>query len=272
MYDFDYVAPTEIADAVQIYGADDAKLLAGGMTLLPTCKQRLASPSILIDLRRLDGLVGISLDKQTLRIGAMTTHAEVANSPTVRQTIPALAALAGGIGDVQVRNRGTIGGSLANNDPSADYPAAILGLGGTLVTTRRKIQADDFFVGMFETALEHGEILTAVEIPVCTTSGYASYRNRASRYAIIGVMVSTGKFGTRVAVTGAGHGVFRSADLEAALEREWSPDAVANIRLSSERCSGDMHASADYRAHLIPVMAKRAIVNSMSREQCSTNL
>ena len=259
MYDFEYVKPTSLGDAEAAAKADEAVLMAGGMTLIPTLKQRLASPSQLVDLGGLSDLSGISVSGGTVTIGAMTRHADVAASSEVANAIPALAKLAGAIGDPAVRNRGTIGGSIANNDPAADYPAALVGLGATVKTNKREIAADDFFEGMFETALGEGEIVTAVDFSVADKAGYSKFPNPASRYAIVGVMVSNGGQGVRVAVTGAGPCVFRVPEMETALGSNWSPDAVAGISVSADDLNTDIHASAEYRAHLVTVMAKRAV-------------
>lgn len=259
MYDFNYHRPSSLAEAARLAKGGEAKLMAGGMTLIPTLKQRLAQPSDVIDLGALKDLVGIKVEGGRVVIGAMTPHAQVAGSAEVRRAIRALADLAEGIGDPQVRNRGTIGGSLANNDPVADYPAAALGLGATIQTNERAIAADDYFTGMFETALKPGEVITSVSFPVPEKAGYAKFPNPASRYAIIGVMASKGPQGVRVAVTGAGNGVFRVKAMEDALAKSWSADALKGIAVPSGDCNGDIHASAEYRAHLIGVMAKRAV-------------
>jgi aerobic carbon-monoxide dehydrogenase medium subunit len=261
MYDFQYQRPSSVADAAKLLAGDpEAKALAGGMTLIPVLKQRLNKPSMLVDLARL-GLSGISLAGNRLSIGAMTTHATVAASAEVKRAIPALAALASHIGDNQVRHRGTIGGSLANNDPTADYPAAVLALDATVRTSNRSIAADQFFAGMFATALEPGELITAVEFPLpVEKAGYAKFPNPASLYAMVGVFVARGPGGVRVAITGAGqNGVFRHKEIEAALAKSWSADAVAGIKTPADGLNSDIHASAPYRAHLIGVMAKRAV-------------
>ncbi|MDE2006433.1 MAG: xanthine dehydrogenase family protein subunit M [Rhodospirillales bacterium] len=260
MYDFAYQKPVSAADAVKALGADpEAKALAGGMTLIPVLKQRLNKPSVLVDLAKA-GLSGISVAGNTLSIGAMTTHATVAHSADVARLVPALAALAGGIGDEQVRHRGTIGGSLANNDPAADYPAALLALGGTVVTNKREIKADDFFQGMFTTALGADEIITKVTFPATAKANYQKFRNPASRYAIVGVFVARSASGVRVAVTGAGQGgVFRHTAMEQALSANFSPDAIAKVVTKPDDLNSDIHASAEYRAHLIGVMARRAV-------------
>ena len=260
MYNFDYQRPQSVADAAKVLGAkDEAKLLAGGMTLIPTLKQRLAKPSDLVDLGRVAELKGIKRDGNAIVIGAMTRHVEVATSDLVKTAIPALAHLAEGIGDPQVRNRGTIGGSIANNDPAADYPSAVLALNATVITNKRKIAADDFFKGMFETALAPDEIVTAVSFPVAEKAGYAKFPNPASRYAVVGVFVARAGGQARVAVTGAGPVVFRQKDMEAALGKSWSADAVAAVKQSASGLNSDIHASAEYRAHLVTVMAKRAV-------------
>jgi carbon-monoxide dehydrogenase medium subunit len=263
MYDFAYQRPTAIADAVRLLGDDlEAKPLAGGHTLIPVLKQRLNKPSVVVDLARL-GLAGISVSASELTIGAMTTHAVVAASPEVNQAIPALAHLASMIGDVAVRSRGTIGGSVANNDPAACYPSAVLALAATIKTDRRDIAADDFFQGMFATALEPGEIITEVRFPIPEKAAYAKFRNPASRYPIVGVFVAKGPNGVRVAVTGAGQsGVFRHTAFEAALTQSWSADALAGIATPAGDLNSDMHASAPYRAHLIGVMARRAVTEA----------
>ncbi len=261
MYEFAYQKPSTLADAIKLLGSDpEAKALAGGQTFIPVLKQRLNKPNLIVDLARLN-LTGISVSGDTLTIGAMATHDAVAGSKDVQRAIPGLAALAGMIGDNQVRNRGTIGGSLANNDPSACYPAAALAMGATIKTDRRSITADDFFQGMFTTALEPGELITAVEFPIPAKSAYAKFRNPASRYAMVGVYVAKGPKGVRVAVTGAGQGgVFRHTAAETALTANWSPDALNGVTASADGLNSDIHASAEYRAHLIGVMTKRAVV------------
>jgi carbon-monoxide dehydrogenase medium subunit len=229
------------------------------MTLIPTLKQRLAKPSDLVDLAKIDSLRGIREEGDALVIGAMTRHVDVERSPVVKRAIPALAELAGLIGDPAVRNRGTIGGSIANNDPAADYPAAVLGLAGTVRTTKREIAADDFFTGMFETALEPDEIITAVRLPKPQAAAYQKFRNPASRYAIVGVFVARTGGGVRVAVTGAGPAVFRVPEMEQALARSFTPDAIKDIAIPDADLNTDIHASAEYRAHLVNVMARRAV-------------
>ena len=264
MYNFTYHRASGLRQAQNLLGKlEDPKLLAGGMTLLPTMKQRLASPANLVDLDRVEGLNGIELKGRSLVIGAMARHFEVAGSATVGEAIPALAQLAGMIGDPAVRHRGTIGGSVANNDPNADYPAACLGLGATIITTKRKIPADEFFKGLFETALEPEEIITKISFPLPKKAAYQKFRNPASRYAIVGVFVANGPAGVRVAVTGAGQGgVFRHKAFEAALAKNWSVAALNGIATPADGLNGDIHASAEYRAHLIGVMAKRALANT----------
>jgi carbon-monoxide dehydrogenase medium subunit len=261
MYAFEYIRPASVrAAAKAIEAKPDAKLLAGGQTLLPTMKQRLASPDAVIDISRIPDLAGIEHKGRSLVIGAMTRHAEVNASDVVKAALPSLAALAGGIGDPAVRNRGTLGGSVANNDPSADYPAAVLGLDAVVHTNKRKIAADDFFAGMFSTALEEGEIITKIAFPTSGRSAYAKFRNPASRYAMVGVFVSKRSGAVRVAVTGAGsNGVFRWTDAEKALEARFSAKSLDGVALSPAVLISDIHGSADYRAHLVGVMARRAV-------------
>jgi carbon-monoxide dehydrogenase medium subunit len=260
MYAFEYHRPQSLSDAVAGAANPDAKALAGGMTLLPTMKQRLASPAALIDLNNLLELAGVTREGDNLVIGAMTRHADVARSNVVQAAIPALAKLTGGIGDPHVRNRGTIGGSLANNDPAADYPAAALALGATIVTNKRRIGAQDYFTGLFETALETGELVTQVSFPIPQKAAYMKFPNPASRYALVGVFVAKTAGGVRVAVTGAGaNGVFRLSAFEAALNGNFSPSALDGVSVPASGLNSDLHADADYRAHLIGVMAKRAV-------------
>jgi len=259
MYQTRYLRAADVADAAARLD-DDAKLLAGGMTLLPTMKQRLASPEVLVDLADC-GLVGIEDTGDAIKIGAMTRHADVERSEIVRQAIPGLAALASRIGDRQVRNRGTIGGSLANNDPSACYPAAALALSATIHTNTRDIEADDYFLGMFETALEEDEIILTVSFPKPEAAAYAKFPNPASRYAIAGVFVARTGNGVHVAVTGAGDdGVFRHAAMEAVLNISFTPAALDDVEISSDEMISDIHADADYRAALVKEMAKRAVI------------
>ena len=260
MHDFQYHRPASAADAAGLIASKgEAKIVAGGMTLIPTLKQRLAQPSDLVDLGGIAALKGVKAEGAGITIGAMTTHADVARSAEVQKAIPALAVLAGGIGDPQVRNRGTIGGSVANSDPAADYPAAVLALGATIRTNKREIKADDFFKGMFETALAEGEIITAIHFPKPDKAGYSKFPNPASRYAIVGVFVAKAGSGVRVAVTGAGPCAFRSKDLESALSANFTPDAAKAVKQSANGLNSDLHATAAYRAHLVSVMASRAV-------------
>ena len=260
MYEFQYHHPASLDEAASLIGAnEDAKLVAGGMTLIPTLKQRLARPSDLVDLAAIASLRGISEDGDALVIGAMTRHADVNRSAVVKRVIPALAAMAGMIGDPAVRNRGTIGGSVCNNDPAADYPAALVALGATVRTNKREIGADHFFTGMFETALAPDEIVTAVKFPKPQAAAYQKFRNPASRYAIVGVFVARNAGGVRVAVAGAGPCVFRVPEMEAALARSFTPDAIKDITIKEDGLNSDIHASAEYRAHLVGVMARRAV-------------
>ena len=258
MHDFNYHRPSSLAEAAKL-ATGEAKIVAGGMTLVPTMKQRLAQPSDLVDLAGIAELKGIKVDGNNIVIGAMTTHADVAHSAEVKKAIPALAALAEGIGDPQVRNRGTIGGSISNNDPAADYPAALLGLDATVITNKRKLKAEEFFKGMFETALGDGEIVTAVSFPKPEKAGYAKFPNPASRYAMVGVMAAKTAGGVRVAVTGAGPSVFRQKDMEKALSSNFSADAIKGVKTDSKNLNSDIHGSAEYRAHLVGVMAGRAV-------------
>ena len=259
MYDFTYQKPATLAAAVAALGAEDAKAMSGGMTLIPVLKQRLNKPSVVVDLSGL-GLSGIRVTDSAVVIGAMTTHITVASSAEVKRAIPALAALAGLIGDKEVRHRGTIGGSLANNDPAADYPAAVLALGATITTSKRSIAADDYFQGMFTTALEADEVITSVSFPIPAKAAYVKFKNPASRYAMVGVFVASGPAGVRVAITGAGQGgVFRHAGFEAALTANWSADALKGVATSADDLNSDIHASAEYRAHLCGVIAQRAV-------------
>jgi len=264
MYAFNYHRPASLTDAAKLAGAGtDAKLLAGGQSLVQAMKLRLSAPSDLIDLNAIGELRGIKADGKTVTVGAMARHAEVAGSADVKKAIPALAALASMIGDRQVRNQGTIGGSLANNDPAADYPAAVLGLGATIVTNKRRIEADKFFKGMFETALERGEIITQVSFPVPKRAAYVKFKNPASRFAIVGVFVADTGNGVRVAVTGAAPSVFRQADMEKALSSRFDAAAVAGVKQKADGLNSDLHASAEYRAHLVTVIAKRAVEAAM---------
>ena len=260
MYAFDYHRPDSLRKAASLAATvEDAKFLAGGHTLLPTMKQRLASPAALIDLNTVKELAGIELRGRTIVIGAMTRHASVEHAPEVQQALPALAELAHLIGDPQVRHRGTIGGSIANNDPAADYPAACVALGATIVTNKRKLVADEFFTGLFDTALEDGEIITKVVFPLASRAAYAKFRNPASRYALAGVFVAKRGSDIRVAVTGAGPCVFRVKAMEEALSKNFSSDAIKDIKVPADGLNSDIHGSAEYRAHLIGVLARRAV-------------
>jgi len=260
MYSFQYQKAKSVDDAAKAISKNaEAKLLAGGQSLIAAMKLRLSKPSNLVDLGAIKGLSGIKADSKAVTIGAMARHAEVAASAAVKKAIPALAALAGGIGDRMVRNMGTIGGSLANSDPAADYPAGVLGLGATVVTNKRKIAADDFFKGLYETALGKGEIIEEVSFPIPKRAAYMKFRNPASRYAIVGVLVADFGGSVRVAVTGAGPCVFRVAAMEKALAAKFAPESVANISVPEKGLNSDLHAKADYRAHLITVMARRAV-------------
>ena len=264
MYSFNYQKAKSVADAAKVIAKDaDARVLAGGQSLIAAMKLRLSHPSEVIDLGAIKELSGIKADSKAVAIGAMTRHAEVAASASVKKAIPALASLAGGIGDRMVRNMGTIGGSLANNDPAADYPAGVLGLGATVVTNKRKIAADEFFKGLYETALQKGEIITSVSFPVPKRAAYMKFKNPASRYAIVGVFVADFGSGVRVAVTGAGPCAFRVAQMEKALAGRFAPESVADIKVPEKGLNSDLHAKADYRAHLITVMARRAVEAAM---------
>jgi aerobic carbon-monoxide dehydrogenase medium subunit len=264
MYQFNYHKASSLADAAAALARNsDARLLAGGQTLIASMKLRLVSPPDVIDLSGVPELRGIKVDGSSVTIGAMTRHAEVASSKEVQQAIPALARLAGLIGDRMVRNMGTIGGSVANSDPAADYPAAVLGLGATINTNKRKIAADDFFKGIFETALAADEILASISFPIAKRAGYVKFHNPASRYAIVGVFVAEGN-GVRVAVTGAGPKTFRVPEMEQALSSKFSPDAIANIKVAASGLNSDIHASAEYRAHLVNVIARRAVEQAIA--------
>lgn len=264
MQPFTFRRPSDLTEASALLATAGAVALGGGMSLLPVLKQRLAAHAMLVDLSRLLPLQGIRPEDGMLFIGAATTHADVAASPVVGRTIPALAALAGGIGDPQVRNRGTLGGVLANADPAADYPAAVLALGAEVVTDRRVIPADVFFRGLFLTALEAGEIITGVRFPVPAAAGYAKFRSPASRYAIVGVFVARLAAGVRVAVTGAASSVFRVPQMERALEAAFTPDALTGITVPPEGLNGDIHAEPSFRAHLVGVMARRAVAAAVA--------
>jgi carbon-monoxide dehydrogenase medium subunit len=263
MYSFEYQRATDPQAAAAIVAADsDAKFLAGGQSLLPTMRLRLAQPSQLVDVTRIAALKSISVDANTVSIGAAVCHADVARHAQLRRVSPALAELAAHIGDRQVRALGTIGGSLANNDPAACYPAAALALDATIVTDRRRIAATDFFVGMYETALAPDELIVAVEFPVPERAAYEKFRNPASHFALVGVFVARFANGVRVAVTGAAPSVFRVPELENALSADFAPGAARAVSVSSANLNTDMHASAEYRAHLIPVLAARAVTKA----------
>ena len=261
MYEFKYHRPQTVRQAAGLLAKnEDAKLIAGGHTLLPVMKQRLAAPPHIVDLSRVEGLDAIEMKGRSVVIGALAKHADVATSAVVAEAIPALSELAALIGDPAVRHRGTIGGSLANNDPTADYPAACLALGATIVTNKRKLKPEEFFQGLFTTALEADEIITRVSFPVPRKAAYQKFRNQASRYALVGVFVARLPSGVRVTVTGAGsEGVFRVSSFEDALQKRFSPKALEGLTVPAEGLNGDIHGSADYRAHLIGVLARRAV-------------
>ncbi len=258
---FDYHRPANLKDAIALgeKNKDEGRYLAGGQSLVQAMKLRLSSPSDLIDLNALQDLKTLRAEGATVVIGAMVRHAEVASSSSVQKAIPALASLAGQIGDRQVRHLGTLGGSLANSDPAADYPAAALGLGATIATNKRKIEADKFFTGLYETALAPGELVTSVSFPVPKRAAYMKFKNPASRFALVGVFVADFGGSVRVAVTGAGPCVFRQAEMEKALAAKFAPESVAGIKVKPDGLNSDLHASPEYRAHLITVMAKRAV-------------
>ncbi len=264
MYSLNYHRASSVADAVKLQTkGDDAKYVSGGMTLIPAMKSRLAAPSDLVDLTHITDIKGIKVSGKTVTIGAATTHAEVATDAKLKAVCPALSFLASHIGDPHVRHRGTIGGSIANNDPAADYPAAMLALGATIITNKREVPADKFFTGLFETALKDGEIVTGVSFTAPAKAGYEKFRNPASRYAIVGVFVAKGKDGVRVAVTGAGDdGVFRAKGMEAALTKSFDPAALDALAIPASSLMSDMHASAEYRSSLVTVMAKRAVAKA----------
>jgi aerobic carbon-monoxide dehydrogenase medium subunit len=267
MYAFKYHQPTTVRQAAGLLGKqEEAKLLAGGHTLVPTMKLRLAGPKNIIDLSKVEGLTGIEMKGRSVTIGAMTKHVEVASSPVVQENIPALAYLASLVGDPAVRHRGTIGGSIANNDPNADYPAAVLGLGATVITNKRRIAADDFFKELFSTALEDDEIITKISFPKVNKAGYEKFRNPASRFALVGVFVSKRGSDIRVAVTGAGSsGVFRVASFEEALKKRFGAKSLEGLTVPADGMSSDIHGSAEYRAHLVGVMARRAVAAAIAQ-------
>jgi carbon-monoxide dehydrogenase medium subunit len=264
MHAFEYHRPSSTKDAISLgTQKPEGRFLAGGQSLVQAMKLRLSSPSDLVDLGTIKELSGIKVSGGAVEIGAMTRHADVAASAEVKKAIPALAALAGMIGDRQVRHMGTIGGSLANNDPAADYPAAALGLGATITTNKRKIEADKFFTGLYETALEPGELITSVSFPAPRRAAYMKFKNPASRFAIVGVFVADFGGKVRVGVTGAGPSAFRQAEMEKALAAKFAPESVANIKVKADGLNNDLHASPEYRAHLITVMAKRAVETAL---------
>jgi carbon-monoxide dehydrogenase medium subunit len=265
MYAFEFHRPGSVDEAAALLAQSHGKLVAGGQSLVAALKLRLASPGALIDLNGIEALRGIKTEGKALVIGATARHRQVAESPEVRAAIPALADLAGGIGDRQVRNMGTLGGSLANNDPAACYPAAVLGLGATIRTNKRSIAADDFFKGMYETALQDDEIITAVSFPIPQRAAYIKFRNPASLFAMVGVFVSQGAGGVRVAVTGAAAGVFRESAMEQALAGNFSADAVKGIKVAPSELNSDLHADAEYRSHLITVLAGRAVAQASGK-------
>ena len=260
MYAFEYHRPSSTKEALDLAASKgEGKFLAGGQSLVQAMKLRLSSPSDLFDLNFMKELSGIQVSGNTVEIRAMTRHAEVAGSSAVQKAIPALAQLAGMIGDRQVRHMGTIGGSLANNDPAADYPAAVLGLGATIATNKRKIEADKFFKALYETALEPGELITSVSFPAPKRAAYMKFKNPASRFARVGVFVADFGGNVRVAVTGAGPCAFRQPEMEKALAAKFAPESVANIKVKPDGLNNDLHASPEYRAHLVTVMCKRAV-------------
>jgi carbon-monoxide dehydrogenase medium subunit len=264
MYAFEYRQAKTVADAASLLGQTGGRALAGGQSLIAAMKLRLAQPGTVVDLGAIPELKGVTRDGDKLVIGAMTRHAEVASSDAVKQAIPALAALADGIGDRQVRNMGTLGGSIANNDPAADWPAALMALGATVNTNKRAIPADAFFKAMYETALAADEIITSVSFPVPQRAAYQKFPNPASRFALVGVYVADfGSGNVRVGVTGAGPNAFRQTEMEKALSSKFAPEAVASIKVKPDGLNNDLHASPEYRAHLITVMAKRAVEQAL---------
>ncbi len=263
MYEFEYHQPKSLEEAAKLFAdADDPQYMAGGQTIIPVMKQRLAMPSDIIDIGAIAELKGITVEGDTLTIGAMTRHSEVAGSAEVRKSIPALSSLADHIGDPAVRNRGTLGGSIANNDPAADYPAALVALGATVHTATREIAAEDFFTAMFETALEEGEMIVKVTFPIPQRAAYEKFPNPASRYATAGVFVARTGDAVHVAVTGAAPCVYRAKDFEQALDNDFSPTALEEITISADGLNSDLHASAEYRANLIGVLARRAVAKA----------
>ncbi|MBI1205490.1 MAG: carbon monoxide dehydrogenase [Rhodopseudomonas sp.] len=261
MYNFTFHRPTTVRQAAGLLARNpDGKLLAGGHSLLPVMKQRLAQPSALVDLSLVEGMTGVELKGRSVVIGAMTRHADVAKSDVLKEVMPGLAAVPGSVGDPQVRNRGTIGGSIANNDPNADYPAACLGLGATIITNKRRIAADDFFQGMYTTALEDGEIIVKVSFPIAKKAAYEKFKHPASGFALVGVFVSKRGSDIRVAVTGAGsEGVFRVPTFEEALKKRFTAKSIEGMTIPATGMNSDIHASPEYRAHLVSVLTKRAL-------------
>lgn len=262
MYAFTLERPTTLADAAKLAAAG-AKPLAGGQTLLASMKMRLSSPEQLADLSGIKELAGIKRDGNAFVIGAMTRHADVADNAELKAALPALADMAAHIGDRQVRAMGTLGGSVANNDPAACYPSAVLGLGATIHTTQRKIAADDFFLGMFATALNEGELITAISFPIPKRASYMKFKQPASRFALVGVFIAQFDAGVRVAITGAANGVFRHAGLEAALSKNFTPEAAATVKIDATDLNSDIHATAAYRANLISVQAQRGVAKAL---------
>src|SRR5471030_2297314 len=264
MYNFTFHRPMTVRQAASLLGRNpEAKLLAGGHSLITVMKQRLASPSALIDLSQVEGIVGVEQKGRSIVIGAMTRHADVANATVLQQALPGLAAVPGAIGDPQVRHMGTIGGSVANNDPNADYPAAVLGLGATIVTNKRRIAADDFFTGMFSTALEENEIITKIIFPIAKKAAYEKFKHPASGFALVGVFVSKRGAAIRVAVTGAGaNGVFRVKSFEEALKKRFAAKSIEGMTVPATGMNSDIHASPEYRAHLVGVLARRALAKA----------
>lgn len=265
MYQFNYHKPATVEEAVTLFNdSEDAFYLSGGQTLIPTLKQRLATPSDLIDLSGIEALKGVTVSNDQVSVGAFTRHADVAGNAQIRSTLPVLAFVAEQIGDAQVRNLGTIGGSVANSDPAADYPAAVIGLGATIHTQKRSIAADDYFQDLFETALEPGEVITRIDFPVPVRAAYRKFPNPASRYVVAGVLVADFGGSIRVGVTGAGPCAFRATAIEEVLSRSLSPDALADIEVPDAGFNSDLHASAEYRAHLVKVMAERAVADLLA--------
>jgi carbon-monoxide dehydrogenase medium subunit len=266
MYAFTYQQPTTLRQATNLLTKNgEAKLLAGGHSLVPVMKLRLAQPGMIIDLAKVEGLTGVEVGARSVVIGAMTRHIDVANSSALQEVMPGLAAVPASIGDPHVRNRGTIGGSIANNDPNADYPAACLGLGATIITTKRRIPADEFFTGMFDTALEPDEIITKISFPIAKKSGYEKFKHPASGFALVGVFASKRSSEIRVAVTGAGaNGVFRVPSFEEALKKRFSPKSLEGLTIPQDGMNADIHAGKEYRAHLVGVMARRAVAKAVA--------